>query len=61
MPPTNPSDVNISVTWGMIWTLIVAGVGGIAGVMWVLVSLVYGGLKDEIKETNNRPPRKIFA
>ena len=53
MPPTNPSDVNISVTWGMIWMLIVTVVGGIAGVMWVLVSLVYGGLKDEIKETNN--------
>jgi len=37
----------------MIWSLIVAVAGGIAAVIWVLVSLVYGGLKDEIKETNN--------
>ena len=53
MPPTNPPAVNISVTWAMIWSLIVAVAGGIAAVIWVLVSLVYGGLKDEIKETNN--------
>jgi hypothetical protein len=51
MPPRNPPGVNISVTWKMIWALIVAGLGGIATIIWVLVSLVYGGLKEEIKDT----------
>jgi hypothetical protein len=53
MPPTSPSGVNISVTWAKIWVLVVTVVGGIATVMGVLVSLVYGGLKDKIEETSN--------
>ena len=35
----------------MFFTLIGTVASGFVAVIWVLVSLVYGGLKDEIKET----------
>lgn len=39
------------ITRGMFWTLIGTVAAGFGTVIWVLISLVYGGLKDEIKET----------
>jgi hypothetical protein len=53
MPTPNdaPAVVIPPITRGMFWTLIITIAGGFGTVIWVLVSLVYGGLKDEIKDT----------
>lgn len=50
-PDPNAPFVTIQVPRWQFWTLISAIVGGFATVIWVLVNIVYGGLKDEIKET----------
>src|ERR1700730_13583642 len=50
-PDPNVPFVTIQVPRWQFWTLTSTIVAGFATVVWVLVNLVYGGLKDEIKET----------
>ena len=53
-PGTTPPTIQISTTWPMIFALIVAVAGSDATVIWVHVTLVYGGLKKKSKKTRDR-------